>query len=51
MFGDMWCFRAALLDRLVAEAMPNQLGVHAWQACLRAHATLMRHLTHVPLAA
>ncbi len=36
---------AALLDQLVADAMPNQLGREAWQALIRAHATLMRQLT------
>jgi DNA-binding MarR family transcriptional regulator len=35
---------AALLDGLVAEAIPNQHGVDAWQALIRAHATLMRQL-------
>ena len=34
----------ALLARLVDEAMPNALGVDAWQALIRAHATLMRRL-------
>jgi DNA-binding MarR family transcriptional regulator len=33
---------AALLDRLVAEAIPNQHGLAAWQALIHAHATLMR---------
>jgi DNA-binding MarR family transcriptional regulator len=36
---------ARLLDRLVREAMPNQHGVEAWQALIRAHAALMRQLT------
>jgi DNA-binding MarR family transcriptional regulator len=36
---------AALLDRLVAQAIPNPHGVAAWQALIRAHATLMRQLT------
>jgi len=36
---------AALVERLVAEAMPNQHGRAAWQALIRAHATLMRQLT------
>jgi DNA-binding MarR family transcriptional regulator len=36
---------AALLDRLIAEAIPNERGVRAWQSLLRAHATLMRQLT------
>ena len=35
---------AALLDRLVAEAIPNEHGLRAWQSLLRAHATLMRQL-------
>ena len=35
---------AALLDRLVAEAIPNEHGVGAWQSLIRAHATLMRLL-------
>lgn len=35
---------AALLDRLIAEAIPNEHGVRAWQSLLRAHATLMRQL-------
>src|SRR3979411_77272 len=35
---------APLLDRLGAEAMPNQLGVAAWRALIHAHATLMRQL-------
>ena len=36
---------AAVLDRLIAEAIPNRHARHAWQAFLRAHATLMRRLT------
>src|SRR6476659_1768687 len=36
---------AALLTRLIAEALPNQHGLDAWQALIRAHATLMRQLT------
>jgi DNA-binding MarR family transcriptional regulator len=35
---------AALLDRLVNEAIPNPRGRAAWQALIRAHATLMRQL-------
>jgi DNA-binding MarR family transcriptional regulator len=35
---------ATLLERLVTEAIPNQHGVEAWQALIRAHATLMRQL-------
>jgi len=35
---------AALLDRVVAEAVPNQRGLDAWRSLLRAHATLLRQL-------
>jgi DNA-binding MarR family transcriptional regulator len=35
---------APLLDRLVAEAIPNQQGLAAWRALIHAHATLMRQL-------
>ena len=35
---------AALLDRLVADALPNERGLEAWAALLTAHATLMRRL-------
>src|SRR3984893_10665387 len=35
---------APLLDRLVAEAIPNQQGRAAWRALIHAHATLMRQL-------
>jgi DNA-binding MarR family transcriptional regulator len=39
---------AALLDCLVAEAIPNPPGVAAWRALIHAHATLMRQLaTHL----
>ena len=34
----------ALLDRLVAEALPDRAGLEAWASLLRAHATLMRRL-------
>ena len=34
----------ALLDRLVAEALPDRAGLKAWSSLLRAHATLMRRL-------
>ena len=34
----------ALLDRLVAEALPSEAGLEAWRSFLRAHATLMRQL-------
>lgn len=33
-----------LLDRIVAEALPDRRGLGAWHALLRAHATLMRQL-------
>jgi DNA-binding MarR family transcriptional regulator len=35
---------AQLIDRLVAEAIPNKKGLAAWQAFIHAHATLMRQL-------
>ncbi len=35
---------APLLDRLVTEAIPDEHGRAAWQALMRAHATLMRQL-------
>ena len=35
---------AALLDHLTVEAMPNHNAREAWQALIRAHATLMRQL-------
>jgi DNA-binding MarR family transcriptional regulator len=35
---------AALLERIIASAIPSQHGLDAWQALLRAHATLMRQL-------
>ena len=35
---------AAALDVLVKEALPNQRGLGAWRALLRAHASLMREL-------
>jgi len=35
---------AALLDRLIGEAIPSRHGLEAWQALIRAHATLMRKL-------
>ena len=34
----------ALLDRLVAEAVPGRRGIDAWMAFLHAHAALMRRL-------
>jgi DNA-binding MarR family transcriptional regulator len=33
-----------LIDRLVAEALPDRGGLEAWSSLLRAHATLMRRL-------
>lgn len=35
---------AGLLDGLVADEMPNRRGLAAWQALLRAQATLLRQL-------
>jgi DNA-binding MarR family transcriptional regulator len=35
---------AGLIDRLVAEGLPNRGGLEAWSSLLRAHATLMRRL-------
>jgi DNA-binding MarR family transcriptional regulator len=35
---------AAVLDRLVTEAVPGRRGLEAWQSFFRAHATLMRRL-------
>jgi len=35
---------APLLDRLIAEAIPNHAGLAAWRALIHAHATLMRQL-------
>jgi len=32
------------LDRLVSDALPDQRGLGAWRALLRAHASLMREL-------
>jgi DNA-binding MarR family transcriptional regulator len=34
----------ALIDRLVAEGLPDRRGLEAWSSLLRAHATLMRRL-------
>jgi len=34
----------ALFDRLIAEVIPNEHGLRAWQSLLRAHATLLRQL-------
>jgi DNA-binding MarR family transcriptional regulator len=36
---------AANLDKLVVAAIPSEVGRHAWQSLLRAHATLLRQLT------
>ena len=35
---------AGLFDRLVVKELPGRRGMKAWQALLRAHATLMRQL-------
>jgi DNA-binding MarR family transcriptional regulator len=35
---------ADLVNRLVAEEIPNRLGLEAWTSLLRAHATLLRQL-------
>jgi DNA-binding MarR family transcriptional regulator len=35
---------AGLIDRLVAEGLPDRGGLEAWGSLLRAHATLMRRL-------
>lgn len=35
---------AATLDRLVSAEIPSRAGLAAWQALLRAHATLLRQL-------
>jgi DNA-binding MarR family transcriptional regulator len=35
---------AAELDRLIDDALPDQRGLGAWRALLRAHASLMREL-------
>jgi DNA-binding MarR family transcriptional regulator len=35
---------ARLLDRLVADALPDGRGLEAWASLLQAHATLMRRL-------
>jgi len=35
---------ATRLDRLVSDALPDQRGLGAWRALLRAHASLMREL-------
>ena len=35
---------AAVLDRLVMDALPDQRGLAAWRSLLRAHASLMREL-------
>jgi DNA-binding MarR family transcriptional regulator len=36
---------AAVLDRLVSDALPDERGLGAWRALLRAHASLMRELS------
>ena len=35
---------AGILDRAIREALPDQRGLGAWRALLRAHATLIREL-------
>jgi DNA-binding MarR family transcriptional regulator len=35
----------AELDRLINDALPNRRGLAAWQALLRAHASVMRELS------
>jgi DNA-binding MarR family transcriptional regulator len=35
---------AELLDRLVADELPNRAGLEAWRSLLQAHATLLRRL-------
>ena len=35
---------AGLFDRLVVKELPGRRGIQAWQAVLRAHATLVRQL-------
>jgi DNA-binding MarR family transcriptional regulator len=35
---------AGLIDRLVAEELPDRGGLEAWSSLLRAHATLLRRL-------
>lgn len=44
MQGDSKSEVTVLLERLAAEALPNRIGLEAWAALLRAHATLMRRL-------
>src|SRR6266576_1407418 len=36
---------AAVLDRLIKEALPGERGLGAWQSLLRAHASLMCELS------
>ena len=36
---------ANVLERLVSEALPDDRGLDAWRALLRAHASLMRELS------
>jgi DNA-binding MarR family transcriptional regulator len=36
---------AAELDRLIGDALPDQRGLGAWRALLRAHSSLMRELS------
>jgi DNA-binding MarR family transcriptional regulator len=37
-------YAAARFDRIVARQVPGKRGLHAWDALLRAHATLLRQL-------
>ena len=36
---------AAVLDRLIRDALPDERGLAAWRSLLRAHASLMRELS------
>ena len=36
---------AAVLDGLISDALPDERGLDAWRALLRAHASLMRELS------
>jgi DNA-binding MarR family transcriptional regulator len=35
---------AGVVDRLIADELPNALGLRAWRSLLQAHATLLRQL-------
>jgi DNA-binding MarR family transcriptional regulator len=41
---DLQTEPAELLDRIVADTLPNPIGLEAWRSLLQAHATLMRRL-------